>query len=84
MFHRTLSEVRKRGYAVSVEESERGVVSVGAPVFDHSGECVAAVSVAGPIMRMPPNELDRFVRMVVGTAAEVSAGMGSSPRPQVG
>ncbi len=81
---RTLSEVRKRGYAVSVEESERGVVSVGAPIFDHSGDCVAAVSVAGPIMRMPPGDLDRFVRLVVGTASEVSTAMGSSARPQVG
>jgi DNA-binding IclR family transcriptional regulator len=84
MFHRTLSEVRKRGYAVSIEESERGVVSVGAPIFDHSGDCVAAVSVAGPIMRMPPGDLDRFVRLVVGTASEVSTAMGSSARPQGG
>ena len=54
------------------------MVSAGAPVFDHSGECVAAVSVAGPIMRMPPNDLDRFVRLVVATAAEVSTAMGGS------
>jgi hypothetical protein len=28
-------------------------------------------------MRMPPNDLDRFVRLVVATAAEVSAAMGA-------
>ena len=52
-------------------------MSAGAPVFDHSGECVAAVSVAGPIMRMPPNDLDRFVRLVVATAASVDGDGGS-------
>ena len=77
MFRRALTEVRRRGYALSIEESESGVVSAGAPVFDHAGECIAAVSVAGPIMRMPPNDLDRFVRLVVGTAAEVSTAMGA-------
>ncbi len=38
-------------WAQSVEERERGVASVSAPVHDGAGETVAAVSVSGPVER---------------------------------
>jgi DNA-binding IclR family transcriptional regulator len=38
-------------WAQSVEERERGVASVSAPVLDGGGETIAAVSVSGPIER---------------------------------
>ncbi len=49
---RTLAEVRRRGWAQSVAEREHGVASVSAPVFDHRGSVVAAISISGPIERM--------------------------------
>ncbi len=49
---RTLTEVRRRGWAQSAAEREPGVASVSAPVRDRSGAVVAAVSVSGPIDRM--------------------------------
>lgn len=49
---RTLSEMRRRGWAQSVAEREPGVASVSAPVRDHRGTVVAAISVSGPIDRM--------------------------------
>jgi DNA-binding IclR family transcriptional regulator len=70
---RALDEVRTRGFAASVEESAPGVVSVAAPIFDSGGDCVAAMSVAGPITRMPPDGIDRFARMVLAATARVSA-----------
>jgi DNA-binding IclR family transcriptional regulator len=68
----TLAEVRKVGYAISTDESAPGVVSIAAPIFDRLGSCVAAVSVAGPLIRMPADRHDKLVRMVVRTAAEIS------------
>src|SRR4051812_46814226 len=41
---RTLSEVRRRGWAQSVAEREPGVASVSAPVHDSKGAVIAAVS----------------------------------------
>jgi DNA-binding IclR family transcriptional regulator len=73
LLHRALDEVRARGYAASVEESAPGVVSVAAPVFSGDGECVAAMSVAGPITRLPADRIDRVARMVLAAAARVSA-----------
>ena len=49
---RSLAEVRRRGWAQSAAEREAGVASVSAPVRDHSGAVIAAVSVSGPIDRM--------------------------------
>jgi DNA-binding IclR family transcriptional regulator len=42
-----LRATRERGYAVSDEDVTPGVGSVGAPILDHSGTVVAALSVGG-------------------------------------
>jgi DNA-binding IclR family transcriptional regulator len=49
---RTLTEVRRRGWAQSAAEREPGVASVSAPVRDANGSVIAAISVSGPIDRM--------------------------------
>lgn len=46
-----LAAIRKRGYAKSLGERQPGAASVAAPVFDHEGHPVGAVSVCGPIER---------------------------------
>lgn len=49
---RVLVDVRRRGWAQSVAEREKGVASVSAPVRDGAGHVVAAVSVSGPVDRI--------------------------------
>jgi DNA-binding IclR family transcriptional regulator len=49
---RALADVRRRGWAQSVAERERGVASVSAPVRDRQGQVIAAVSVSGPVERI--------------------------------
>ncbi len=49
---RVLAEVRRRGWAQSVAEREPGVASVSAPVRDHRGVVIAAISVSGPVDRI--------------------------------
>ncbi|MGZ4700989.1 MAG: IclR family transcriptional regulator [Ilumatobacteraceae bacterium] len=77
--NQVLAEVRKAGYAISTDESAPGVVSIAAPIFDRLGVCVAAVSVAGPLIRMSADRHDQLVRMVVRTAAEISKALVSDP-----
>ena len=76
VFLQALAEVREHGVSVSFEESESGVASVGAPVLGHDGTVIAAVSVAGPSLRMTREAMPRFSRMVLRAAADISAGMG--------
>lgn len=76
VFRDTLKKVRADGHAVSVEENERGVISVGAPVFGHDRSCVAAVSIAGPMLRMTMEKVPTYARQVRRCALEISKGMG--------
>ena len=61
----------QQGWAQSVEERQRGVASVSAPVRDSHGEVVAAVSVSGPLERTTRAPGRRYARSVVAAAAEV-------------
>ena len=66
-----------RGWAQSVEERERGVASVSAPVRGATGEVVAAVSVSGPIERTSRAPGRRYAAAVVEAAAAVQRQMSS-------
>lgn len=62
-------------WAQSVEERERGVASVSAPVLDAQGEVVAAVSVSGPIERTTRDPGRLYAGAVLEAAAKVSAAL---------
>jgi DNA-binding IclR family transcriptional regulator len=59
-------------WAQSVEERERGVASVSAPVRNRSFETVAAVSVSGPIERTTRDPGRLYAGAVVDAAAAIS------------
>ena len=65
------AETLERGWAQSVEERERGVASVSAPVRDVDGEVVAAVSVSGPIERTTRSPGRRYAAAVTEAATAV-------------
>ena len=64
-------------WAQSVEERERGVASVSAPVRNPAGEIVAAVSVSGPIERTTRSPGRRYATAVLEAAAAVQRQMSS-------
>jgi DNA-binding IclR family transcriptional regulator len=59
----------------SVEERERGVASVSAPVCDGRGDVVAAVSVSGPIERTSREPGRLYAGPVLEAAAAVGAAL---------
>jgi DNA-binding IclR family transcriptional regulator len=63
-------EVRKLGWAESVEERERGVASVSAGVR-RDGVVVAAVSVSGPVDRTSRAPGRRYAKPVMAAARRV-------------
>jgi IclR family transcriptional regulator, KDG regulon repressor len=76
-----LDRVRAQGWAENIGESELGVASVAAPVRNARGEVIAAVSVAGPVMRVNGDTLRRFFRASVVQAADaISDQLGWRPR----
>jgi len=73
-----LRTVRVRGYALDEEEHELGVRCVAAPVRNHEGKVVAAISVAGPTERMPRTLVGSEVAMkIVAAAHAVSLDLGA-------
>ena len=60
------------GWAESVEERQRGVASVSAPVTDAQGRTVAAVSVSGPLERTTRRPGARYGAAVVEAAGAIS------------
>ena len=74
-----LAAVRARGYSVADESLEVGLVAIAAPVYNHDGAVVAAVSIAGPKVRVTPECLPAVAARVVRAAERVSAQLGYRP-----
>lgn len=77
--HEDLDVARQRGWASAQEELEVGLNAVGAPVYDHSGELVAAISVSGPAYRLGPERFAEVAADVVKCANGISSRLGGRP-----
>lgn len=66
----------ERGYTVDDGENEEGVRCVAAPVLDHGGHPVAAVSIAAPAYRFAIADVHRLAPEVLAASAELSARLG--------
>jgi DNA-binding IclR family transcriptional regulator len=73
---RELARVRERGWATANGELEAGYVAVGAPVRDHEGIAVAAISVGGPAVRLTAARIPALAREVVRAADRISRRLG--------
>lgn len=72
-----LATVRRRGWAQSVGERERGTASVSAPVRSPSGKVIAAVSISGPIERLSRQPGRLHAEVVCEAAAALSEALRS-------
>lgn len=77
-----LARVRRQGYAENANEAEAGVASVAAPVRDAAGGVVAALSVAGPAMRLDGGSMRRFAGLAIEAADTVSRRLGWRGAPR--
>ncbi len=72
-----LGPIRTAGLAVTADELETGFVAVAAPVVDHAGVVVAAVSVGGPGNRLTGATLAYAVERTQAAAARISHELGA-------
>lgn len=70
-FRDQLRSIRSLGYAISVEEREQGATSVAAPIFDLKGNLAAALSVSGPLARLPAEKLESYAPLLIERAREM-------------
>lgn len=71
-----LARIREEGYAVDNEEAVVGLRCVAAPIFDHTGQAVAAFSVAGPATRVTLARVPGISRLVCETSRQISYRLG--------
>lgn len=61
MLKRMLTQVRRLGYALSMEETEQGVIGVGVPLLGPDARPVAALTLAIPSVRFDRTRLEEYV-----------------------
>ncbi len=75
-FRQQLDAVRQNGYAVDDDEGPVGANCVSAPILDHRGLPLAALTVTGPATRMPAAEFQRIGPIVRAHALRISQRFG--------
>jgi IclR family transcriptional regulator, acetate operon repressor len=65
-----------RGYAIDDEEDTEGVFCVGAPVYDRSGECIAAISGTGLKLNRSTWRMDELGLAIREAADQITAALG--------
>lgn len=70
-----LEEANVRGYAFSMNEYAVGVSSLGAPIFDYSGKCVAGLGLSA-VLAGEQVDVHSYAPLLLETAARISERMG--------
>lgn len=68
-----------RGYALDDEEYETGIRCVAAPIRDHAGAPIGAISIAQPAFRAEPETLHVMARDVIDAARQIAGNAGATP-----
>ncbi|WP_404795695.1 IclR family transcriptional regulator [Streptomyces tendae] len=68
-----LRRLRRNGFAVNKERSERGLIAVGVPVRDRDGTALAGLSVSMPGVRYAPRRLRALVATLEAAAHALEA-----------
>jgi IclR family KDG regulon transcriptional repressor len=71
-----LQDIRTQGYALDLEENELGISCIAAPIFDHTGKVIAAVSISGPTMRMTNQTIHELKDKIVDISKKISIRLG--------
>lgn len=71
-FAREVDKIRREGIAFDLEEVNEGTCAIGAPVFNHEVEPVAAVVVAAPCQRMARRSDSKMAKALKETARKIS------------
>ena len=76
--NRMIENGRQDGYVMARNETVLGMAAGSAPVFDLSGNTIAAVTVLGPSQRLTRKRLVSLSEVVREAARELSVGLGAN------
>jgi DNA-binding IclR family transcriptional regulator len=73
--------IRERGYHISLGEREAEVASVSAPVFGLNWRLLGSMGVSGPSSRLSKAKLEKYARVVIRAANQLSYALAGSRSP---
>ncbi|WP_101639530.1 IclR family transcriptional regulator [Brevibacterium aurantiacum] len=73
---RVVSQTRADGFAITIGERESGASGLSAPVFDARARITSAVSINGPVFRMPREICEGWVEPLVDAAERITRLLG--------
>lgn len=76
MIKKELCIVREQGYAIESDQYLAGIRCIAAPLFDHDGKVVAAMSVAGPTVRVTDEFAGKIIPLLKKAANTISGQLG--------
>jgi len=75
-FMEEIRDIRKRGYAMDLEENELGVKCMGTAVLDYTNRPVAAFSISGPVQRMTEEKVSKLSHYILDAKKSISQELG--------
>ena len=76
----SLRVIRQRGFSFDDEEHLVGTRCVASPIYDEHGEALGAISIAGPVSRLPDTRVRQLGTMVAHVAEDITSKVGGSGR----
>lgn len=71
-----LAQIRELGYALSIEETDQGAWGIATPIWDQRGKVVAAIGVAGPMLRFSETLAEQYVEICCRASQQISRFLG--------
>lgn len=78
-----LHETRERGFAISVQEYEKDINAVAAPILDVKGCPVAVIAIVGPSYRMSQDRMINLGQLICETAETIAREVGLAALPLI-
>jgi DNA-binding IclR family transcriptional regulator len=77
---RELDAVRRTDIATAIDELEPGLAALAAPVRGARGDVIAAFSITGPTLRMPPQRITDLIPTLLDESHALSSRLGYAPQ----
>jgi DNA-binding IclR family transcriptional regulator len=71
-----IAQAKADGYAITAGEREDSASGLSAPVFDSAADIVGAITISGPTIRMPREQCEAWVELLVGYAEQITRTIG--------
>lgn len=75
-FLKEIETIRKKGFAISDEEVDIGVLAIGVPIFNHEKKAIAGMALAGLKQTFTPESLQINKRLILEYSNIISMKMG--------